>query len=629
MSEVSVSERNPPVDYVVAAWLGMSNDEIARGLHEGWIRPPQGVDVRAWMEERGFASLGEEVNGNVPSPPSPGETEENEPEAGGAPDARARLESLLRGIDPELQAQTFSDAWSEAGADDASRAQRLAGFIADALNVSVDASTDLASQIGQLEDAARNVAVDARFVRLAEQSGRALETLAAADGSIRRALAEHSPWALAGGRELARLADPVGRYDRFDADTGELLLTDAWLGDRARHAAWRYAAATGDPLRVDGDGWWFVDRAAGDAVSVKVEGSSGERPTHQVIFTRDDGDSVSGGAGTDRMHGGHGDDFLRGRAGDDLLEGGAGDDGLQGGSGRDHIAGQQGNDELDGGNGNDRLDGGSGDDALSGDRGDDLLRGGAGSDVYRFESGDGVDTIDDDAGVVIFDDVTVAGTMARRGDGWVSADGRFRFALENAGGLRTLVIRAAVEGNDAPAGGAVRITNWTSGAFGISLADTEDDAGVGEGIDDGEDSASGSGAGVDGVTEVSTDDIGDDDAFSPPAPETDIGQEAPWSWPDAIDIPPPVDATTVEQALAGWLPPAPPDAAVVEQSASGVTAVDLANALADAGGEIEFDGDIPVVAIDPWNMTSLNPMPTPLTAGTLRSPPDLVLRSPP
>src|SRR5688572_14214021 len=422
MSEASTSQRNPPVDYVVAAWLGTPKEEIARGLREGWIRPPQGVDVRAWMEERGFAALGEAASESVPSPPSPDEIEGDEPRADEVPDARARLESLLRRIDPGLQAQTFSDAWNEAGADDESRAQRLAGFVAGELRISVDASAALTAQLGQLEDAAQNLAVDARFVRLAGHSGRALENLAAGDGGVRRALAEHSPWAIAGARELARLADPAGRYDRFDADTGELLLTDAWLGDRARHAAWRHAAVAGDPLGVDGDGWRFVDRAAGDDVSVTLEGSSGARPMNQVIFARDGGDRISGGAGTDRMHGGHGDDMLRGRSGDDLVEGGAGDDVLQGGSGRDHIAGQQGDDELDGGNGNDRLDGGSGDDELSGDRGDDLLLGGSGNDVYRFESGDGVDTIDDAAGVVIFDDTSVAGTMARRGDGWVSAD---------------------------------------------------------------------------------------------------------------------------------------------------------------------------------------------------------------
>ena len=630
MPEVSTSPRSPPVDYVVAAWLGTPKDEIARGLLEGWIRAPQGMDVRAWMEERGFAALGEAASESLPSPPSPEETEVNEPQAGELLDTRARLESLLRRIDPGLQTQTFSDAWSEAGADDESRAQRLAGFVAGALSISVDASAGFTAQLGRLEDAAQNMAGDARFVRLAGHSGQALEDLAAGDGSVRRALAEHSPWAIAGARELARLADPAGRYDRFDADTGELLLTDAWLEDRARYAAWRHAAVAGHPLGVDGDGWRFVDRAAGDGVSVTLEGSSGERPMNQVIFAKDGGDSISGGAGTDRIHGGHGDDMLRGRSGDDLLEGGAGDDALQGGSGRDHIAGQQGDDELDGGNGNDLLDGGSGDDELSGDRGDDLLRGGTGNDVYRFESGDGVDTIADDAGVVIFDDTEVAGTMARRGDGWVSADGRFRFALESAGDSRTLVIRATADGAHASTGDAVRVANWNPGAFGISLADTEDHAGEGETIDDGEDQADGDVEG-EGAADIDADDVGDHDALSRPPPrEPEIGQEAPWwSWPEAIDVPPLVDAATVEKTLAGWLPPAPPDIAFVAQSAFGVTAADVGDALADAGGDIAFDGDVPALALDPRSMSSLLPIPSPLTASTLRLPPDLVLRSPP
>ena len=211
-----------------------------------------------------------------------------------------------------------------------------------------------------------------------------------------------------------------------------MLLSDAWLGDRARHAAWRNAEAAGRPLEVDGDGWRFIDRAAGDSVSVELEGT-GDRPVNQVIFARDDGDRVNGGAVTDRIHGGRGDDILRGRGGDDLLEGGAGDDALQGGSGRDHIAGQQGDDELDGGAGDDRLEGGSGDDELSGDRGDDVLQGGAGVDTYRFEGGDGVDTIEDDGGVVIVDDVAIAGTMRSNGDGWISSDGRFHFAARRRG----------------------------------------------------------------------------------------------------------------------------------------------------------------------------------------------------
>ena len=47
--------RNPPIDYVVAAWLGMPDREVARGLQEGWIRAPAGVDARRWAEQRGFS----------------------------------------------------------------------------------------------------------------------------------------------------------------------------------------------------------------------------------------------------------------------------------------------------------------------------------------------------------------------------------------------------------------------------------------------------------------------------------------------------------------------------------------------------------------------------------------------
>ena len=41
---VPPADRNPPVDYAVAVWLGTPKEEIEKGLREGWIRRP-GVEL--------------------------------------------------------------------------------------------------------------------------------------------------------------------------------------------------------------------------------------------------------------------------------------------------------------------------------------------------------------------------------------------------------------------------------------------------------------------------------------------------------------------------------------------------------------------------------------------------------
>jgi RTX calcium-binding nonapeptide repeat (4 copies) len=484
-----------------------------------------------------------------------------------------------------------------------------------------DDTSDSTAQLLALEQAADGLNTTARFVRLDGMTGRELERLAATQGGVRRALAEHSPWAFTGDRELARLGDRAGRYDRFDPDTGEPLLSDAWLGDRARHAAWRHAAAAGRPLEVAGDGWRFIDRAAGDAVSVELKGSE-DRHVHQVIFARADGDRVTGGASTDRIHGGRGHDILRGRAGDDLLEGDAGNDALHGGSGQDVVAGQQGDDELDGGAGNDRLDGGSGDDELSGGRGDDRLRGGTGVDIYRFELGDGADTIEDDGGVVIVDDVSITGTMRSDGDRWISADGRFHFMLESEGeGGNTLVIREAAGAAEGLAQGTVRIASWTPGSFGITLAD---DAHA-QASEDGPDSehAPVSGDQRDEAAQGSDAEAGDTSGGTaaantlPPAPSS-----ASSLLPDVFEALSLVDTTAVAQALDEWSLPAPPDIGVAADSTIGVTSADVGDALAEAVGEAESDSGAGSVTLDPWFVPSAPP----LSDGGPKSPPDLVMR---
>lgn len=93
---------------------------------------------------------------------------------------------------------------------------------------------------------------------------------------------------------------------------------------------------------------------------------------------------------------------LGGTGGDDRLQGGDGADTLRGLGGNDRLEGHEGNDILEGGDGDDVLIGGAGNDVLRGGAGHDQTQGGLGNDVHRladyqdfaFESpGEGNDTV--------------------------------------------------------------------------------------------------------------------------------------------------------------------------------------------------------------------------------------------
>jgi Ca2+-binding RTX toxin-like protein len=458
---------NPPVDYAVAVWLGMPEHEIEQGLREGWIRRP-GAASRAWVEERTLAGVPD--GPPLPQPPAPGESVSPTPVEQTPHDTRSRVHDIMRRLDRSLTDETFERAWNASGADDAGRTLQLVDLLATTLGVAYAAGSDAAQTLDALDAAAAQASGDARFVDLSALRASELESLARDSGLVRRALAGHERWAFADDAALARRADPLGRFDRFDVDTGEALLSDAWVGDRAKHAAWRAAAASGHSLDVHGGSWRFIDRAAGDEATIELAGAQGD-VVHQVIFARDDGDRITGAEGTDRIHGGASDDTLRGRAGADLIEGAAGDDLLQGGSGDDRLSGQQGNDDLDGGAGDDALHGGGGDDELAGGAGNDQLEGGRGTDVYRLERGGGDDVVDDDGGTILVDDVAVGGTMRPDGDTWVSADGRLRFSREGDADS-TLVIWTQPDAASA-LGSVVRVRNWQQGAYGITLGEID------------------------------------------------------------------------------------------------------------------------------------------------------------
>lgn len=113
----------------------------------------------------------------------------------------------------------------------------------------------------------------------------------------------------------------------------------------------------------------LIDNADGDAPSVTLVGGNGD-------------DTLTAGAGDDRLDGDRGSDVLSGGAGNDFLIGKADGDTLFGGDGDDWLAGSAGKDDLDGGPGNDQLFGqGSTGDTLRGGDGDDTLDGGPGNDI--------------------------------------------------------------------------------------------------------------------------------------------------------------------------------------------------------------------------------------------------------
>ena len=105
------------------------------------------------------------------------------------------------------------------------------------------------------------------------------------------------------------------------------------------------------------------------------------------VYAGEGDDVVTGNAGRDHIYGEGGNDGIRGGGSSDLIDGGDGADTLRGDSGNDNISGGANSDRLRGSAGNDRLDGGGGRDHLAGEDGDDLVLGGAGPDVCDGGSG--------------------------------------------------------------------------------------------------------------------------------------------------------------------------------------------------------------------------------------------------
>jgi Ca2+-binding RTX toxin-like protein len=481
-TDVPVFDVNPPPrPFAVASWIGMSPEAIAAGLADGSIAPPLGAPAD-WTPP-GFGPL----PGPATSSSDTGQLADAVPIGPTIAD-RSRVRGWFHALDAGLSDASFESLWQRAGDSDAARGAALTGYLARTLlgasnqtaigaaNVNLKAASDISTALDAfMADPSHR----AQVVDLSGMDGTELARRAQTDIGYRVAMTQFDGIALTGNRALFASANANGHLDRFDPDTGEGLLSDAWLADRGKFLAWKLAGDSGGSLDIGGDqAWTFIDRATLDAegrpLTVHLKPNNLHAQQNQVIFGAESGEVIKGGMGTDRIYGGGGDDVMRGAAGADHLEGGQGDDVAFGGAGDDELAGNQGNDELDGGRGSDRLDGGSGDDTLTGGRGDDQLAGGIGVDSYAIDAGDGTDTISDTdgRGAVVLDDSTITGATADASGNWVSADGRIDFAVDgDLAAESTLTIRAYAAGADHGeiADNVIKVQHWHNGDLGITL----------------------------------------------------------------------------------------------------------------------------------------------------------------
>ena len=464
MATTAASSPVPPMPFVVASWLGYPLERIVAGLQRGSIAPPAGAPP-GWLPP-GAASPDADP-GDDADPAMPGAPQDGRPAvdddvgapadaAGAMPteagDLRTTYRALVRAIDPTAADEVFDALWRSGGDDESARAASVGDLLWRTVTGAPAPASIEAGDAAALAAAIEAHGTHGTLAPLAAEGSEALAQRARTDPATLGALAAGDAFAFAG-------TDGIARW-RFDPATGEALVSDAWIDDRARYVAWRQALAD-DPAaarEVDGS-WRFVDRTLGDGATIAL-GDAGAG-ANQVVFAREEGDRVTGGAAVDRIHGGSGDDVLRGAAGDDFLEGAHGDDFVSGGSGRDSVDGGAGDDELVGGSGDDALDGRSGDDVLEGGRGDDTMRGGTGHDVYEFARGDGNDVVvdADGDGAIVLDGRQLTGDDADE-VGYVAHD-------DGAGGT-TLVVRTGED--DGPAG-EIRIRDWQQGLFGIRLDD--------------------------------------------------------------------------------------------------------------------------------------------------------------
>jgi hypothetical protein len=434
----------------------MSHDDIRAGLRNGDIvRPGRLPDWAADADEAGStAALGD----------APGNAQGVD---------RARVNAWFQRLDPGLSATAFESIWNKAGATDADRAAGLTSYLSRLLLP--DGFTDSAGNTARNPEAS---ALDAlleasephgTIVELGGKTGQELAALAKTDVGYRYALAHLDPFAVTGNRGVFAQANADGSLDRFDADTGDALVSDAWLSDRGKFLAWRLRGESGEAMATEGNqDWTFIDRgtrgADGAPLQLQIKTGATDAGRNQVVFGTSADEVFKGVAGSDRIYAGGGDDVLRGGAGADRLEGGDGDDLAMGGAGNDELVGGRGDDELVGG------------------RGDDRLEGGAGNDTYAIDTGDGADTIvdTDGDGTIELDGDALHGTMHSSNGAWESADRNLKFTFTGdlaTGGTLTISKFADDTGQGGSPDSTVTVNNWKNGDLGITLAgDPLDDA---------------------------------------------------------------------------------------------------------------------------------------------------------
>lgn len=393
-----------------------------------------------------------------PTPPAPLKLE------------RSVVEALMAKIDPTLTREAFNGIFVRAGATEAAALESLYKSLRKlVLNAVGPIDAADVREMNEALVAAIDGGVHGRIVNLGGLAVDALAQLMTGEIGARYAMNNGLSFALVGNNNAYEIHNRDFSLNRFDPNTGERLMSDAYLRDRASYFAVRLAAGPGaSAIDVEGaQSWIFDDRHTG-GVRIAASAANAERAGNRMTFGADEdaGEQIAGGNGNDRLYGGGGDDTMRGGAGDDYIEGGRGNDYLVGGRGDDTLEGGVGEDELDGGFGNDKLLGGAGADDLTGGRGDDRMEGGDGFDTYNIEAGDGVDTIvdSDGKGVVLLEGKAITGAMQYRNGLWLSEDSltTFSFAGDPVEG-GTLTIQNGTN--------TIKLHQFRNGMLGMTFGD--------------------------------------------------------------------------------------------------------------------------------------------------------------
>lgn len=191
--------------------------------------------------------------------------------------------------------------------------------------------------------------------------------LAKVDIAWRYSLREMIPFVLQDGDYDSLNVD--GSLDLYNPETGEGVLTDNYLRDRAQALAayiqyWNQKEQDGVlsydfsvpftdiqisiPFLAQWNDLVIYDEAFGEGQQLIKDGWGASEPNY-LRFGDTGADTLSGGSKDDRLYGLEGNDSLYGYGGNDYIEGGSGDDFLYGGDDDDYLAGMSGDDHLYGG----------------------------------------------------------------------------------------------------------------------------------------------------------------------------------------------------------------------------------------------------------------------------------------